>query len=113
MADPDFFMCEGDSLPLVDTVLEGSDELPIDLTGCTVTFERAPAEGGTVVVRPVTINPDQVGHKGAVTLKVFDRGTSTRGFYEGRFVVVDGSGEQISIRNDRPIVIEVTRKPGS
>lgn len=112
MADPDFFMSVGDSLPLIDTVLVGADELPLDLTSCTVTFEVAPAEGGTVVVRAVTIDPDQVGHRGHVTCKVFDRGTATADVYEGRFVVIQPGGDQISVRNDRLITIEVTRRPG-
>jgi hypothetical protein len=113
MANPDFFMGVGDSLPLLATTLIGPDDEPIDLTGCTITFEVAPVHGGDFTTRDVDADPDQVTNTGKVSCKVFDAGTSIPGLYEGRFVVIDGSGEQISVKNDRLITIEVTRRPGA
>lgn len=107
-------MAEGDSLPLFATTLLGSDGLPLDLTGCTVTMEVARIDGeDTPAVRTVTPDPDQVANPGDIVCKVFDRGESRRGDYGGMFKVIDADGEQLSVYNDRLVIIRVFRRPGA
>lgn len=109
---PDIFRGVGDAL-VIRTKLIGSDKLPIDLTGCTSTFEVAPQHDGDLAIKPVTPDADQVANTGDCSVKVFETGESIRATYEGRFIVVDSHGDQISVLDDRLIIIEVTRRPGT
>jgi hypothetical protein len=108
---PDVKFAEGDSLPILEAVLLGADEQPMDLTGMAIVFRvQRLDQSQPAVDRPVTIDPDQTANKGKVTCKVFDAGTATAGDYKARFKATI-SGERISFRNDRLLLIHVSGDP--
>lgn len=111
---PDFYMGQGDSLPVLITTLYGPDGAAISLTGKTVTSILKRQNSSEAATNPtVTPDPDQVVNKGKVSLTLFAPNVSTPGVFALRFkITTTATGATMSVRNAPPhLMVEVTADP--
>lgn len=126
MADADFFIGQGNRLPLITYQLLGPTavppnpvarkaRLPVDLTGCTVTFRMEGAEAcchGVVIgtAGAVTI----LDAKGGAVQYAWAAGDTDRpGTYKATWIVRTAAGLPMDVPNNGYILVRIRPKIGS
>lgn len=123
MADADFFIGQGNRLPVINYQLFGPQtlapnhggraaRLPIDLTGCTVTFQMTGAEpccSGAVISGAATI----LDAKGGSVQYAWRAGETDRsGTYRATWTVRDANGLLMDVPNSDYFLVRIRPKVG-
>lgn len=101
---------QGDLLPKIQATLRDADGVPLDLTGCTVTFrmrEKGLTSGETLKIADA--DADIVGDptEGTVEYAWQLGDTDTPGYYAGEWVVLNGSSEPMTTPTQGYIFVRI------
>jgi len=123
LSAPEFFLGQGNRLPVIKYVLlqpvEGppgrqpAKRCPIDLTGCTVTFQMVGTDGccgGRVIGGTATI----VDAKGGCVSYAWAAGdTDIAGTYRATWTVTTAAGLKLDFPNNGYIIVSIRPKVGN
>lgn len=102
----DFDIKSGATGPdLLVTLMDG--DLPLNLTGATVTFRMRPIEGGPLTINHAPATVVAPATEGQVSYQWQAADTALPGIYEGEFVVTFLSGQTQVFPKDSYVMIEV------
>lgn len=106
MDSPDFYLAEGDVLPVIKGALTWADDAAVDLTGATVMFQVRPRnkhEDVFLATADIVGPPTQ----GNVQYQWIPSDTDLPGDFDARWVVIFPSGKQASFPNSRKLLLRI------
>lgn len=104
MANPTFYIKQGDLTPTLDATLLDPNGNPVNLTGTTVRFHMTPVGGAILINQSATVVSAATGQ---VRYTWTGTDTATAGNYLAEFEVTTG-GVQQTYPNDRYISVIIT-----
>lgn len=104
MANPIFYIKQGDSTPALEVILRDEDGVPVNLTGATVEFHMETLAGAIVINRAASVTDPTLGRV-SVIWQAGD--TANEGTYNAEFEVTFNSGAVQTFPNDRHMTVEV------